>query len=504
MAENNISKKNYVIRNVISNLLYQVVVIVMGLIIPRLYLENFGSEVNGLVSTVKQVFVYLMLLEAGVGLASQQALYKPIATDDKDKINGILSATKVHYNRTGFLYAALTMIFAIGYPFVISTNLPKSTCFLIVLFYGLPAVISFFVQGKYRILLEGTGKGYILTTFSTIMVLVNSILKILLLVFTNNLLLVQSLYCLEHILQMFLVIWYVKKHYPWVKLNVKPDIAAISQKNSVLLHQISGMIFNNTDAILISMFCGFKVVSVYMIYLMFFQYIDTFITAISTSYTYKLGQIYQTEKEKFKRYFDAYEAVFITAIFIVFTLMATFLLPIIGLYTKGITDIDYYNPMLLVLFAVMKLLTNSKIPCNDVLNFEGVFEKTRHHAVIEAVLNVTVSVVAINLWGIIGGIIGTIAALLYRGNMMIYYANKKILSRSLIKTYRKYIVNFTLFIIILIVLGVSSGASTSFVGVVLKCIMHALWVAPLYIIVNLIIEKETIATIKELGRSIRK
>ena len=135
MAENNISKKNYVIRNVISTLLYQVVVIVMGLIIPRLYLENFGSEVNGLVSTVKQVFVYLMLLEAGVGLASQQALYKPIATDDKDKINGILSATKVHYNRTGFLYAALMMIFAIGYPFVISTNLPKSTCFLIVLFY---------------------------------------------------------------------------------------------------------------------------------------------------------------------------------------------------------------------------------------------------------------------------------------------------------------------------------------------------------------------------------
>ena len=67
MAENNISKKNYVIRNVISNLLYQVVVIVMGLIIPRLYLENFGSEVNGLVSTVKQVFVCLVLLEAGGG-----------------------------------------------------------------------------------------------------------------------------------------------------------------------------------------------------------------------------------------------------------------------------------------------------------------------------------------------------------------------------------------------------------------------------------------------------
>lgn len=504
MAENNISKNNYVIRNIISNLLYQVVVVVMGLIIPRLYLENFGSEVNGLVSTVKQIFVYLMLLEAGVGLASQQALYKPIATDDKEKINGILSATKVHYNRTGFLYAVITAVFAMVYPFVISTSLPKSTCFMIVLFYGLPAVISFFVQGKYRILLEGTGKGYILTTFSTIMVLVNSVLKILLLIFTNNLLLVQSLYCLEHILQMFLVVWYVRKHFPWLKLNVKPDTKAISQKNSVLLHQISGMIFNNTDAILISMFCGFKVVSVYTIYLMFFQYVDTMITAISTSYTYKLGQIYQTEKEKFKRYFDAYEAVFITAIFIVFTLMATFLLPVIQLYTKGVTDTNYYNPTLLISFVIMKLLTNSKIPCNDVLNFEGVFQKTRHHAIIEAVLNVTVSVVAINLWGIIGGIMGTIVALLYRGNMMIYYANKKILDRSLIKTYRKYIVNFTLFVIILMVLGVNSGTSASFAGVVLKCIIHALWIVPLYIVANLTIERGTISTIKELGRSVLK
>ena len=504
MAADNTSKKNFVVSNIISNLLYQVVVIAMGLIIPRLYLENFGSEVNGLVSTVKQVFTYLMLLEAGVGLASQQALYKPIATDDKEKINGILSATKVHYNKTGCLYAIITTVFAIGYPFVISTELPKSWCFLIVLFYGLPAIISFFVQGKYRILLEGMGKGYVMTTFSTIMVLVNSVLKILLLIFTNNLLLVQSLYCLEHILQMILVLWYVKKNFPWVKLNVKPDFKAISQKNSVLIHQISGVIFNNTDAILISVFCGFKAVSVYMIYLMFFQYLDTVITSVTTGFTYKLGQIYQTEKERFKRYFDAYEAVFITAIFIIFTLMATFLLPIITLYTKGITDIDYYNPMLLVLFVIMKLLTNSKIPCNDVINFEGMFEATKHHAIIEAILNITISVIAIKIWGITGGIIGTVAALLYRGNMMIYYANRKILDRNIMKTYRKYIVNFALFFVIILVLGVDTGTANSFIGVILKCMLHALWIAPLYVIANLILERKTIVTIKELGRSFRK
>ena len=83
-----------VIWNIISNITYQAVVIVMGLLIPKLYLESFGSKVNGLVSTVKQVFSYFILLEAGVGLATQQALYKPVALSDRTSINAILAATR--------------------------------------------------------------------------------------------------------------------------------------------------------------------------------------------------------------------------------------------------------------------------------------------------------------------------------------------------------------------------------------------------------------------------
>ena len=43
-----------------------------------------------------------------------------------------------------------------------------------------------------------------------------------------------------------------------VLMNVKPDFEAISQKNSVLVHQLSGMVFNNTDILLLSFLCDFK------------------------------------------------------------------------------------------------------------------------------------------------------------------------------------------------------------------------------------------------------
>ena len=58
-------KNKRVVLNVASGLLNQAITIAFGLIIPRLYLVNFGSDVNGLTSTIKNIFAYLALLEAG-------------------------------------------------------------------------------------------------------------------------------------------------------------------------------------------------------------------------------------------------------------------------------------------------------------------------------------------------------------------------------------------------------------------------------------------------------
>lgn len=58
MAEKDTRIKN----NVVSSLVYQVVLIALSFLLPRLYLENFGSEVNGVLSTIKQIFAYMLLL----------------------------------------------------------------------------------------------------------------------------------------------------------------------------------------------------------------------------------------------------------------------------------------------------------------------------------------------------------------------------------------------------------------------------------------------------------
>ena len=494
-------KDNRIKYNVLSGIFYQVILIVISFLLPRLYLENFGSEVNGVLSTIKQIFVYLFLLESGVGLATTQALYKPVAQNDQGKVSSIISATNQFYNKIGLLYSAIVLVIAVVYAYVIPTSIPSGVLFGIIVLTALPALFSYFVQSKYRILLEVDGRKYIINNSETVLQLLSNVAKILVLLMTNSLLLIQLVYCILYLLQLAYVYSYAKRRYKWLNVKAKPDYEAISQRKSVLVHQVSSMVFNNTDVLLLSFLCDFKVVSIYTIYCIFFTQVQNFITSITSGFSFALGQMFHTDKDKFMKVYNTYETVYIMATFIIYTLMAVFLLPLIQIYTQGINDANYTNVYLVILFVIMNLLANGKLPSNHVLEFSGKFDETRSHAIWEMVINITVSVVAILCWGICGAIVGTIIALLYRGGMMVYYSNKKVLERSVFNTYKLWLVNGAIFVAIMAIFFVDSFSGLPFLQLLVKGVLHSLWIVPLYVCVNFVLFKDAFKTLLEMWRS---
>jgi hypothetical protein len=175
--------------------------------------------------------------------------------------------------------------------------------------------------------------------------------------------------------------------------------------------------------------------------------------------------------------------------------MAVFLLPIIQIYTDGIDDAEYTNAALLLLFVLMRILSNGRIPVNQVMEFAGKFKDTRSHAIIEMVINIGVSVVAIMKWGVCGAIVGTIAALLFRGTVTIHFVNKKLLERGQMKTYKLWIINSVIFALIMAIFFVDSFNGLSFGSLVLKGIIHAPWIVGLYVAVNFIFQRSAFRTL---------
>ena len=61
--------------NSMSTAIMQIFTMVVGFIIPKVMLNSYGSEINGLVSSISQFIAYFNLVEAGLAGAAIYSLY---------------------------------------------------------------------------------------------------------------------------------------------------------------------------------------------------------------------------------------------------------------------------------------------------------------------------------------------------------------------------------------------------------------------------------------------
>ena len=433
------------LKNIAANYLSQIVTLVLGLLIPQLVMVNLGSESNGLLQSVTNVLAYLAVLEAGIGTASLQALYSPVSKDDKGAINRVVSATGRFFRKVGLIYLGVVIVLAVVFPFTIKSELSYTTIMLTVLLTGLPSVVNYCVQSKYRILLEAEGKQYVVTYISTAIHFVTSFAKIGLLLFGFGIVALQAAFFVLDALKTVILVIYIRRRYKWLDLSAEPDYQAISKSRNVLVHQISGLIFNHTDTLLLTWIKGLAFASVYETYRMLCGMIDTAVGNLF-GVDFILGQTYNSDREKYMKLHNVYELYIMTFSFSLFCVTAVMILPFMKLYVAEVKDAELYiDPRLPLLFVVTYLLSKGRTACMQAINVAQKFKETEWHAIVEMVINVVVTVAAVYLWGIYGALIGTVAALLFRTNAMIIYANRVVLQRSPWVTYRRWLLNIALF-----------------------------------------------------------
>ncbi|MCQ2468642.1 MAG: sugar isomerase [Ruminococcus sp.] len=476
--------------NLVLGIASELLSIILGIIVPRLILTSYGSETNGLLSSVTQIYSYVALLEAGIGTATIQALYKTLGKENKAATNAVLAATNRYYHRTGFLYLLAILLFSIIYPLVVSTDIPTITVVLVIIFNGIGSVINYFFQAKYFLLLQAEGKNYVQTALGMFTNVFKNIAKIVLMASGCNVVFVQAIAMFISMIQMIYITRYIKKNYSWIDLSVQPDFKAISQSKNVLVHQISGLIYNNTDSITLTIFCGLKIVSIYSMYTMLFGMISTALSTVSSSFIFSLGQTFHIDKKRFMKMYDAFELYYMTLVFALYSIANYFILPFMRLYTAGVSDINYIDKKLPLLFISISLLSCGRSAANQVINFAGHFKLTQNRAIAEAAINLVTSVVAVQFWGIYGVLIGTIAALLYRSNDIILYANRRILQRSVWMTYKRWVVNLTTFFLILCLNHFLNFNIDSYGKLFLICIPYTILTLIIFFTVSSLFERQ--------------
>lgn len=477
--------------NLLFSIVYKLLVMGIGLLIPRMFILQYGSEINGLQSSISQIFTYIALIEAGVGEASLQALYKPIANKDYSSANDILTATTKYYNKIGIIYFGLLFLLASFYPLVMQVeSMSYFMVFLYIIIAGATTGVNFFFVAKIGIVINAMGDVYWTSIIQFFVYILTSISKIFCILQGYNIVVIQLCYFAVNMLYTLAIYVFAKKKYPWICFKQNPDYKAIEQKNSVLLHKISGIVFQNTDVVLLTFFCDLNVVSIYTVYKLVISSILSIVSIANGSVAFAFGQTFAVSKQQFCKMIDAYNVYYTAISYAVFTVTYLLYIPFIDLYTKG-SDINYVDQWLPLLFVLMEVLTIGREAMMQTITVAGHFKKTQWRSIIESSINLICSVVFVYRLGIYGVLLGTIVALVYRTIDVNVYANKYILNRSSLGTMKIWVSNMIMMGMIIILMNnfIPVMVKDYFVFFMYGAVMLAV-ILPVFILVNSIVNVE--------------
>lgn len=446
------SRTEQFVKNTLATGLLQIITMISGFIIPKIMLVYFGSEVNGIVTSITQFIAYLTLLEAGLSGATVFSLYKPIAAGDTDAVNRILVAAKNLYYKTGHLFSCMVIFCAAAYPFFIHTGkLDYGELFCLFCILGVNGVLEFYTLAKYRALLTADQKTYVISLASIAQVVLNVAIVAGLSLEGCSIVIVRGAAVLAIFARTYILWRYCRRRYRFLDFSVSPNNEAMKQRWNALYLQILGAIHQGAP-ILIATFClSLLDVSVYAIYNLVILGLNSLLGIFMTGLISGFGDlIAREEKAAFHKAFREFEFLYNITITIIYSTMLFVYLPFIGLYTKG-SDISYLYPVFAFLMTVNGYAYNIKNPFGMLVISAGKYKETRVPTSIQGAIELIGGIILSLLWGLNGLVIGSILSNLYRDIEFLFFSPKHLTCEPALHTVKLWCVNIAIFCVAAII-----------------------------------------------------
>ncbi len=443
-------RKKKLIYNTVTSVLNQLVTMIYGFVLPKLFLSNFGSDMNGLISSITQFLGFIALMELGVGAVVQSALYKPIAEEDQAQISRIVISAERFFKRVAMLFSIYVVVLLIAYPFVTINKYDFWFTFSIILILSVNSFAQYYFGMPYQILLNAEQKSYVHLLLKIGAYTLNLIVATLLIKAGAGIQIVEICATAIFVMRPLLLSWYVKRHYQ-IDRNVVIDKEPIEQKWNGLAQHVATVVRNNTDVVVLTILTTLKNVSIYSVYHNITTGVTNIVTSFTTGIQALLGNMYaKEESELLDRTFSTFEWTIHTVVTMVFTCAGILVLPFVTVYTKGVNDANYILPLFSSVLMMAQAAYCYRLPYNIMVMAAGHYRQTQTSAIIEMILNIIISVLLVFKFDIVGVAVGTLIAMAYRTIYFVYYLSKNILYRSPIIFVKQVIVDVMICILTII------------------------------------------------------
>mgnify|MGYP005769673339 CR=1 FL=1 len=491
--------------NTVSSLANQVITIICGIILPRLILVTYGSEVNGLINSITQFLQIVAFLELGVGAVVQASLYKPLAKKDSVSVSRIVASAQKFFSKLAMILLVYVVILMIGYPFVAEQNFGWIYTALMIAIISISSFAQYFLGITNSLLLVADQRGYVQYTLQLVTVILNTLACVVLIKIGAGIHIVKLTTSLIYVLRPICLRIYVTKEYD-IDRNIKYEGEPIKQKWNGVAQHIAAVVLDGTDNIVLTLFSTLSNVSIYSVYHLVIYGVKNLFLSLTNGMRSLLGELWaKQEMDTLKDTFGYFEWVLHTGTVLIFGCTGMLIVPFITVYTEGITDVNYIQPLFAVLITCAHAGHCLRLPYNMMILAGGHFKQTQINYIIAAIINVVVSVVLVIYLGLVGVAIGTLAAMLYQTVWMAYYVSKNLIKWPFKKFIKQGAIDAISVIVASLITCQITMSSISYTAWIIMAIkVLTIWVVVVFIINLLFYRQYVLNPIHKAKRRIKR
>lgn len=413
MTFNHKSRRTNIIRSSVVSMVCKIVNLVLGFGYRLLFLRILSVQYLGINGLFTNILGVLALAELGITNAIIYRFYEPISEDNVEKVGQLMRFFKKAYWVIALviiLLGCLTLPF-LNYFIKDSAEIPTDVnLYLIFLLFLLQTASTYLFSYKLT-LLTADQKQYQYSIISTAISFGRYVVQTVILVISKDYTLTLLVGIGSTILLNLISSQWVTKQYSSVfcvsgTITTEEKKAIYSDTSAAMLHKIGGTVLTSTDNLLMSKFVGLTVTGVYSNYALVISSLSGIVGMLFSSFTASLGNAHVT-LEKEQKYALYRKSLFINfgiaglASVCLFTLINNFIVIwleeplLLGEFTVALLCIQFF------LESVRCVTASYTMAC-------GLFVRDRIRPAIEAVLNIVISIIALNYIGTAGIFLGTI------------------------------------------------------------------------------------------------
>lgn len=469
-------RKKKLFLNTFFSWIYQVLAIVSSLILPRIYLAFYGSEMNGLVQSITQFLSIISFMQLGMGAVVQASLYKPLVNGENKEISKIIASANKFFKKIGLILIVYSIVLIFVYPQFTNNVFQYQDVMFLILAISLNLFAQYYFGLVDILLLVADQKGYIDYCGSIISLIVNTVVCITLIYAGYSIVNVKIISSVILLIKPIFNRIYVNKHYS-INRNIKYEGEPIKQKWNGIAQHISAVVLDNTDTIVLTMFSTLSNVSIYGIYHMVIYGVKTLLSSISNGIEAMLGEIWaRNNKQELLDCFSWVEWAVHNFVILIFGCTGTLIVPFVLIYTKGITDANYCQYEFAILIVLAHALHSIRLPYHMMIKASGQFKETQSNYFVSAGINLLVSIVTVKYMGLVGVAIGTLVAMVYQTLWVAIYNYKKLVVRKMKELLKLTLVDcLCIFLSVLIVIKLPIFSDTFIKWLLSAGIVFAIW-----------------------------